>query len=149
MDQATPTKCSSLRKNDIVLLSDANRPCKIVSMSTSKTGKHGHAKVHLVAIDIFTGKKIEEISSSTHNLYVPEVQRYECQLVDIEEEEDERHFCTLLTTDALERDGLYLPQDETGEACLADFEAGKLINVLVTSCMGQEAIMGHKVVNEE
>ena len=28
------------------------RPCKIVEMSTSKTGKHGHAKVHLVAIDV-------------------------------------------------------------------------------------------------
>jgi translation elongation factor P/translation initiation factor 5A len=24
-------------------------------MSTSKTGKHGHAKVHMVALDIFTG----------------------------------------------------------------------------------------------
>ena len=33
-----------------------NRPCKIVEMSTSKTGKHGHAKVHMVALDIFTGK---------------------------------------------------------------------------------------------
>ena len=31
------------------------RPCKIVEMSTSKTGKHGHAKVHMVALDIFTG----------------------------------------------------------------------------------------------
>ena len=30
------------------------RPCKIVDMSTSKTGKHGHAKVHLVAIDVST-----------------------------------------------------------------------------------------------
>ena len=28
------------------------RPCKIIDMSTSKTGKHGHAKVHLVAIDV-------------------------------------------------------------------------------------------------
>ena len=34
------------------------RPCKIVEMSTSKTGKHGHAKVHMVAIDIFTGKPL-------------------------------------------------------------------------------------------
>lgn len=30
-------------------------------MSTSKTGKHGHAKVHLIATDIFTSKKLEEV----------------------------------------------------------------------------------------
>jgi hypothetical protein len=58
------------------------RPCKIVDMSTSKTGKHGHAKVHLVAIDvsslpvpkpiffsqpgqIFTGKKLVSLGERT------------------------------------------------------------------------------------
>jgi translation initiation factor 5A len=49
-----PIQCSALRKNGHVVIK--GRPCKIIDMSTSKTGKHGHAKVHLVATDIFTNK---------------------------------------------------------------------------------------------
>lgn len=41
-----PVQCSSLRKNGFVMIKA--RPCKIVEMSTSKTGKHGHAKVSVL-----------------------------------------------------------------------------------------------------
>ena len=32
-------------------------PCKVIEYSTSKTGKHGHAKAKITGLDIFTGKK--------------------------------------------------------------------------------------------
>lgn len=70
-----PAQCSSIRKGGHVVIKE--HPCKVVETSTSKTGKHGHAKVHMVGIDIFTNKKYEEICPSTHNMMVPNVSRTE------------------------------------------------------------------------
>ena len=108
------------------------RPCKIVEMSTSKTGKHGHAKVHLVAIDIFTGKKLEDLCPSTHNMDVPNVLRKEYQLVshsrpfaranvtgpilnidqlDISED----GFLSLMSDDGTTKDDVKVPDGEVGD----------------------------------
>jgi translation initiation factor 5A len=35
-------------------------PCKVSDYSTSKAGKHGSAKAHIVGNDIFTNKKVED-----------------------------------------------------------------------------------------
>merc|ERR1711874_934132 len=43
-----PIQCSALRKNGYAMLK--GHPCKIVDMSTSKTGKHGHAKVNMTDV---------------------------------------------------------------------------------------------------
>ncbi len=80
-----PMEAGQIRVGGHILIK--NRPCKVSAVSTSKTGKHGHAKCNFTAIDIFTGKKREDIIPSTHNVDVPNVKRIEYQLIDITDDE--------------------------------------------------------------
>ena len=40
--EVIPMEAGQIRKGGYIVIK--NRPCKVVSVSTSKTGKHGHAK---------------------------------------------------------------------------------------------------------
>ncbi|KAJ5746533.1 Nucleic acid-binding OB-fold [Penicillium odoratum] len=126
-----PMQCSALRKNGHVVIK--GRPCKIIDMSTSKTGKHGHAKVHLVATDIFTGKKLEDLSPSTHNMDVPHVQRREYTVLDIED-----GFLSLLTEDGDTKDDCKVPEGDVGKKLQTLLDEGKDVNVIVQTAMGEE-----------
>jgi len=46
-------------------------PCKIIDISTSEAGKHGHAKASIVAVDINTGKRYEDISPCSQPMVCP------------------------------------------------------------------------------
>merc|ERR1711877_87974 len=81
-------------------------PCKCVEVSTSKTGKHGHAKAHIVALDIFTAKKLEDLCPSSHNVDVPFVKRTEFQVLDVNFDTGE---VSLLKADGSPKDDLNLP----------------------------------------
>ena len=60
-------------------------PCKVIEISTSKTGKHGHAKANMVGTDIFTGQKKQDISPCSHTMYQPVVKTLTLTLTDIAE----------------------------------------------------------------
>ncbi|MBQ59178.1 MAG: translation initiation factor IF-5A [Euryarchaeota archaeon] len=48
---------------------------KILSISTSKPGKHGSAKARISLESIFTGKKISHVGSVTDSINVPMIEK--------------------------------------------------------------------------
>ncbi|KAK5580871.1 hypothetical protein RB653_000895 [Dictyostelium firmibasis] len=135
-----PIQCSALRKNGFVVI--RGFPCKIVDMSTSKTGKHGHAKVNITAIDIFTAKKYEEICPSTHNIDVPNVSRKEYTVMDIQD-----GYLSLLDASGEVKEDLPLPEDDIGKEIEQILKDGKEPLVSVISALGKEGVVSVKVSN--
>merc|ERR1719326_1870541 len=102
-----PMEGGQIRKGGMIMIK--GNPCKVSDVSTSKTGKHGHAKCHFVAIQIFTGKKMEDLVPASHTTSVPFVKKEEYQCIDV----DEDGFLTVLTADGDTRSDLKLPSEMT------------------------------------
>merc|ERR1712072_1593071 len=114
----------AIRKGGYLVIK--GRPCKVIDISTSKTGKHGHAKCKFVAIDIFTGAKKEDMQPSSHNSEVPNVSRKEYSLLDI----DDEGFLSLMADDA----------NKLAEDIEKEFKAEKDLVLTVLSAMGEEMV---------
>ena len=139
--QTYPSQAGALKKGDYIVID--GHPCKIVELTTSKTGKHGHAKASITAIDIFTGKKMEESAPTSHNVDCPNVVKTEYELINI----DNKDFCTILTEEGEYREDLKLPaaNDFDFVAPLkAAFERNANLLVTVVSALGQEHITGFR-----
>merc|ERR1719258_772842 len=99
-----PQQAGEIRKGSHLMIK--GKPCKCIEVSTSKTGKHGHAKAHIVALDIFTGKKLEDLCPTSHNMEIPFVKHTEYQLLSADEDTGE---VSLLTDTGDTKDDLNLP----------------------------------------
>lgn len=138
-----PMQASALRVGGYVLL--RGFPCRIIDMTTSKTGKHGGAKIHLVAVDLFTGRKYEEHFMSTDNVEVPIVTKNEYQLVEI----DDEGFLSLITTKGTTKEDLKLDQNEVGQQLRElwsndrDADAPDVF-VQTLAAMGKEAVVSFR-----
>ncbi|MCL2143500.1 MAG: translation initiation factor IF-5A [Methanomassiliicoccaceae archaeon] len=62
-------------------------PCKIISMTTSKPGKHGSAKASIEAASIFTGAKKSLISPVSSKVQVPMIDKRKGQILSIRGDE--------------------------------------------------------------
>merc|ERR1719310_2427639 len=115
-------------------------PCKVIDYSTSKTGKHGHAKAHIVALDIFTGKKYEDLSPTSHNMDCPFTKRTEYQLLTADADTGE---VSLLLESGETKDDLNLPTFiTTGEP--TDEDKKVVEDILKMQEEGVDQIVGTK-----
>jgi len=137
-----PMQAGALRKGGHAMLK--GNPCKIVDISVSKTGKHGHAKCNITGIDIFTSKKYEDMCPSSHNMDVPNVNRVEYQLLDFDMD-DQR--ISLLTDSGDTKDDLNIPVGTDGqpeEVCnqiQSLFDDGKDVKIIVLVACGKEKVV--------
>lgn len=135
-----PSKAGQLRKNDFVVAKEKH-PCKIIEVTTSKTGKHGHAKAHITCVDIFTSKKYEINEPTSHNLMCPRVVKNEYDLIALDDEGNVTY---------LDADGNYdetLRIDTNSDIFTnikSDLDAGETILISVTTAMGQSHVTSHR-----
>ncbi len=69
----------TLRVNRYMIIDD--EPCKIVSISTSKPGKHGEAKARIEAIGVFDNQKRSIVHPVKHKVGVPIIDKRNAQVV--------------------------------------------------------------------
>ncbi|MCD6481547.1 MAG: translation initiation factor IF-5A [Thermoplasmata archaeon] len=70
-----------LKVNRYMIIDD--EPCKIVSITTSKPGKHGEAKARIEAIGIFDNQKRSVIFPVRHKVAVPIIDKRQAQVISL------------------------------------------------------------------
>ena len=71
----------SLKKGDTIIIDDA--PCKIMDTATSRPGKHGHAKVNLMAVGLLDGKKRNVVMPGHDKVEAPIVEKKSAQILSV------------------------------------------------------------------
>jgi translation initiation factor 5A len=73
------TEVRMLKEGKYVIIDD--EPCTIMSITTSKPGKHGAAKARLEGIGVFDSQKRTAVQPVTAKIYVPIIERKSGQVL--------------------------------------------------------------------
>jgi len=143
--ETIPMEAGQIKKGGYIMIK--GKPCKVLNISVSKTGKHGHAKCNFTATDIFTGKKLEDMVPSSHGTTVPIVTRTEWEIIDIGEDGE----LTLMDEGGEQKTDVNLPGfPETMAQEIRDAWADgeNQVSVTVQAAVGIEQVIAFKKVSE-
>ena len=68
-----------LKKGNYVII--GGEPCRVVEITKAKTGKHGSAKAHVVAIGLFTGNKRTLVGPVSQKVEIPIIDKRVGQVI--------------------------------------------------------------------
>ncbi len=108
-----------LREGKYVMIDE--HPCRVVSMDKSKPGKHGAAKISIVAISLFDESKHTMSKSSDADIEIPLIERKKAQIVSVQ-----GNSAQLMDSDSYETFEVTIPTDMTSE-----IESGKDIQYML------------------
>ena len=74
-----PVDAGSLKVGSFVMID--GEPCKVLEVERSKTGKHGSAKVRLVAVGLFDGVKRTLVVPADSKVESPVVRKFPAQVL--------------------------------------------------------------------
>jgi translation initiation factor 5A len=104
----TQAEVRELKEGRYILIDD--EPCKILSITTSKPGKHGEAKARIDAVGIFDGQKRSIVHPVKHKIQVPMIDKRKAQILAITGDEVQ-----LMDLDTYETFQLPIPEEYKGQ----------------------------------
>lgn len=102
------TSAISLKKGNYCIIEGV--ACKVVDTQISRPGKHGHAKVRLVAVGLLDGKKRDLVMPGHDNIEVPVVEKKNAQILSVHGE-----TANVMDTETYETFDLKIPEELKNE----------------------------------
>lgn len=99
-----PVDLGSIKEGGNIVID--GEPCRVVEVEKSKPGKHGSAKVRLVAIGIFDGVKRSMVGPADQRVEVPIIEKRSGQVVSVGE------TVSVMDKESLEIVEVPLPSDQ-------------------------------------
>jgi len=95
---------TAIKEGSFILLDGV--ACKVVSAEISKSGKHGHAKVRIVAIGLIDEKKREAVMPGHDNVEVPIIDKKTAQVLSVSGDK-----ANVMDTESFETFDMAIPAD--------------------------------------
>lgn len=99
---------NSIKEGSYIIIE--GEPCKVNTVTSSKAGKHGHAKIRLMATGLFDGKKRETVMPSGENVEVPVLDKRNAQVLSIT-----GNMANIMDSETFETFDLEIPEELTAE----------------------------------